>query len=1325
MNTYSEHKNTTISLTKYIVSKGLASKKFTSDKTGYPAKHSETPFISIAKANTIQIKCLTALTSVFSGLKSNECLGYGIAKEGLVNQIYSKFELNNNPKYQGITRSRDNFKYPNKALAYIDCDGDNLDFYSKKLGFDITPDRAVDIIQKLNPAFKDVQFLARHSASSCFKSKETKEWLIPPKSFHLYFVVNDGDNIPQLKQILSTLMWVNGYGHIQLSKPNARTGVCSRLARGLFDPAIYEPERVDFCSGAQYSESEPFYQDLPKPVLLGGTGALTVANIKLTKEDIKSAKDLIAREKENLTPTVLNFTVKHIRKHNPSLSKKEAETRAKKAIKAHDLGFVSGDTPITFQSGESFTFNQLIAMDLIEGKHPYDGRECKDIYEPDYNGGGVCAYFNFDYENPLKSNVFSFAHGGRKYSILCKNIRKNDLAIARYFKHKLLKNSKFPFDDDTIQEIIDLQAHTIAIKAIHGSGKTIRLVKSIANKYSESGMNVLIITHRIRLSIDTANKIIAIDYLNKEGLANNEKMRKVIESRIFKLQTDIEKNLPAFKVQNKFSMVVNSVVNPEYSFTNNVDLLIIDEADQVIEQVVQNNGTVAQDKQPAILLKLKEIAQRAKKVLLLSADLEYGFLSRVELLTTHKPVVYLGQYQSGDKQRYIFTDKQTVINSTIDALRKGETVFLPIDMSIDNQLKLVEKIRNIEGLQDKKILLFNSENKLNFEQHKTFDNYLCAEKPDLLIASPSLGSGVSIEKYRFNRVFGLCVGTVSISNFLQQIRRLRYIEDYEIYLYMADRVNTDNNFKIPSKINGKDFKDVSTHEKIEYFAKQRVNDVNALYQKSETHFVEKDGLIFATFYDASKLDLHVNLKSYYEAKHFVENLNYKENFKELLRYDGVTESNIVDNSNVDYTAATKEDKAIAKQEKNDWVHSIEKSHDIDVSLNERRAAQEGYLALSDKKLSDIDVQIAVKQAMTKRNIAIATDKKSSDLDTVLISRFHRNRNFSGLRLRELLSYTPRQLQAMDVLERESGKLSKSSLSYHKTTVDLLTGFLKMFNIEIQYDSVNDVNYLNTDNAYAWGKITGKFNKSVIDYCLKNQFEWNKLIRVNINKDCHKNPVKFINAVFKKLNIDFYSSGRNAIPQSNFCLRFNLSYDISKPAKSGEKIRIYRISHNQKVTLNAICFRHDSRLQKTLDLIQSELNYFSFFNDFDLKNDRIDALTDFQKRQFFNNLASNLIANRHDIERRAKWLCIARLLMTDRQYCKLIQSIANKIESPEKLGDLILENVEKGLIPPSFSIESVSNILKINYLQLIKDAIQTLVDSDLAYWGGAGVTLRNF
>ncbi len=206
--------------------------------------------------------------------------------------------------------------------------------------------------------------------------------------------------------------------------------------------------------------------------------------------------------------------------------------------------------------------------------------------------------------------------------------------------------------------------------------------------------------------------------------------------------------------------------------------LVIDEVEQVLRHLISGSTCNKDGKRPALLARLHILVKVARRVIVADADLSDISLNYLQALRGDGADVFLikNEFQpEGYPARFIVASNDApIIQELLADVTKGNRVFVATDSKSSSKAiaKLVEKIRAIRPKI--RVLLFNSDtsggrHETDFMSNinKRVFNY------DVIIATPSMSTGVSIEVKRFHKVYGLFYGTVTDADASQALSRVR------------------------------------------------------------------------------------------------------------------------------------------------------------------------------------------------------------------------------------------------------------------------------------------------------------------------------------------------------------------------------------------------------------------------------------------------------------------------------------------------------------------------------------------------------------------------
>lgn len=309
-----------------------------------------------------------------------------------------------------IARTRDHFKWPAGAGLLM------LDYDPAPDGPPLPPDELRAALVAACPALATAPAVWRPSASSCIFTAQGAE-LRPIGGQRLYVAVADAADIPRALEVLVARLWLAGFGRWELSKSGAW------LARTVVDASVAQPERLDFCGGADCGAG--LEQRLPEPVVLNPAAPYL---------DTQSAlPDLDASERHRLAE--LREALKEpLKEHQRAIreiwiaervdARLSAIPEAKRAEARPKLEKVYREAASGGRLGLDFELivvrkggngrEPLTVGDVLKDRERYHEATTCDPLEPDYpdGQGRLVGWLNLRAREPY---LTSQAHGGTRY----------------------------------------------------------------------------------------------------------------------------------------------------------------------------------------------------------------------------------------------------------------------------------------------------------------------------------------------------------------------------------------------------------------------------------------------------------------------------------------------------------------------------------------------------------------------------------------------------------------------------------------------------------------------------------------------------------------------------------------------------------------------------------------------------------------------------------------------------------------------------------------------------------------------------------------------
>ena len=287
-----------------------------------------------------------------------------------------------------------------------------------------------------------------------------------------------------------------------------------------------------------------------------------------------------------------------------------------------------------------------------------------------------------------------------------------------------------------------------------GFGKTLNMAEvvnrvKLGEYYESIGKRVGYISHRVSLSANSSARL---------GLENYQDLK--------------PHDMPDVQYM---AIVANSLAKWHFAaFYEDCDVLFIDEIKQVLEHIAV--GTFDNRDRARVLATIKKAIQNAKLIICADADLDQTTLDFLK--SCGKPIRRIESDISGNAPKVdkliIHSDTNTIRDEAIRSAIAGNKLLIHCDTKGETEsLKLV---LISSGLRESDILVVNSDTKAEPNEAlflKDPDAYLAQYKPRVVLASPTIGSGFSIEQNYFDDVYMLLTGILTPTDIMQMSARYR------------------------------------------------------------------------------------------------------------------------------------------------------------------------------------------------------------------------------------------------------------------------------------------------------------------------------------------------------------------------------------------------------------------------------------------------------------------------------------------------------------------------------------------------------------------------
>ena len=301
-----------------------------------------------------------------------------------------------------------------------------------------------------------------------------------------------------------------------------------------------------------------------------------------------------------------------------------------------------------------------------------------------------------------------------------------------------------------LAQLIGKREGIFIIRAPKGSGKTANLIGPLI-KQSQFSMYV---AHRIALIAGTAKRLNITDYQDVD-----------------------RQNVTGV---DHLAICVNSIIQDKYApAMRDLDLLSIDEAVQTLRHVA--SGTV--EHRVEVLDRLADLVRNSKRVVMCDADANDILLDFCQQAAPERPVYVYDMDADGSPYHVEFGELAQVFETAAEAAARGEKVLIATDSQNEgDRLKL--RITELAGGKPVRLLLVHQQSR---EEDEAVRQFLAnpneeLKKYDTVIYSPTMGTGVSIERNHFEKHFAMFYGVILPTDALQMLHRDRTAKHYVLGL---------------------------------------------------------------------------------------------------------------------------------------------------------------------------------------------------------------------------------------------------------------------------------------------------------------------------------------------------------------------------------------------------------------------------------------------------------------------------------------------------------------------------------------------------------------
>lgn len=401
------------------------------------------------EARRAYLNNLSDFADLLTRLEPNQALSYGCAEGDYhtVTTTKKKLALGGDDSKNVIARTREYFSWQTRP-SFLMLDYDPPKDTAK------TRDELLAALYDAVPALKTCGAVWYPSGSSHICRADNGFDLTGLRGQRVYIPVTDARDIERAGKTINTLLWARGHGYIKVS------GAGTMLTRTLVDTQVWQPERLDFASGASCGAG--LTQQRGTPYVIEGAALNTSLalpdpsplDIEAAKEREEAARQAAREEADEKREQWLD---RMARRECGRGADKDALDEAKKRLtRTLEHNVLMGSYEITVISNSGKVSNVKV-KDVLDRPTQYHGLRTLDPIEPDYKDGKICGVL---YLINNKPTLFSQARGGRSFMLLRQpqtvNIEEGRLADAVNDTIEIMKRSPDIFcSNDKLGRVIN------------------------------------------------------------------------------------------------------------------------------------------------------------------------------------------------------------------------------------------------------------------------------------------------------------------------------------------------------------------------------------------------------------------------------------------------------------------------------------------------------------------------------------------------------------------------------------------------------------------------------------------------------------------------------------------------------------------------------------------------------------------------------------------------------------------------------------------------------------------------------------------------------
>lgn len=240
-------------------------------------------------------------------------------------------------------------------------------------------------------------------------------------------------------------------------------------------------------------------------------------------------------------------------------------------------------------------------------------------------------------------------------------------------------------------------------------------------------------------------------------------------------------------IKNGITTTINSLIKKANQEFIKDGCLIVDEFTQVLSSIC--SGTVKGHEKAATMSTLSEMIDKSKISLLADANTTIDHINQIKVIAkklNRRLKVYFMDYQN-ESYNVEIVGAGGSMHALQVAIHDGERVVFGAD-SVEH-CKRAEALCKAMGVKSQIIYQDNKGDLSNEELMKGADDYLSENEVQVFIYSPTVKSGLSIEKTQFDRFIGYFSCALPFTDFQQMMHRARMVRKFTIETSSSNRSN--------------------------------------------------------------------------------------------------------------------------------------------------------------------------------------------------------------------------------------------------------------------------------------------------------------------------------------------------------------------------------------------------------------------------------------------------------------------------------------------------------------------------------------------------------